>query len=261
MPRTKSKKLRTLSSQHVPKARHILGWHGQPARVAGLPAQRNRRYHPPALHHLQQGVRHFGRRDRNADAGVFKCLDLRRRSPFAAADDGARMTHPAPRRRGRARDEARDRFFTMLTNPFGSFFLSGTTNFTNHNDAGGFRVVVEHLDDVEMRGAVHRVAADADTGGLTDAAAGELPDGFISQSTAARDDAEVALFVNLTGGDADATAAVGIFAGAGSDDAGAVRPDEPGLFAQHGAFDLHHVVDGNAFGDADSKVQPGIHGF
>ena len=123
------------------------------------------------------------------------------------------------------------------------------------------RIVVEHLDDIQMRGAVDGIAANADAGGLADAAAGELPDCFVSQSAAAGDDADVAFFVNVTGSNADAAAAVGIFAFAGSDDSGTVRPDQPGLLALHGALDFHHVVDGNAFGDADHQIQSGIDGF
>ena len=91
------------------------------------------------------------------------------------------------------------------------------------------RVVVEHLDDVEVRGAVDRIAADADAGGLADAAAGELPDRLVGERAAARDDADVALLVNVAGRDADAAAAGGILPVAGRDDAGAVGADEARL--------------------------------
>src|SRR5206468_3736081 len=37
-----------------------------------------------------------------------------------------------------------------------------------------------------------------------------------------------------------------------------IRPDEPRPAALHGAFHLHHVVDGNAFGDGDDEVEAGI---
>jgi hypothetical protein len=75
-----------------------------------------------------------------------------------------------------------------------------------------FRIVVEQFDDVEVRRAVDRIAADADAGGLADAAAGQLPDGLVSQRAAARNDADVAFFVNVAGRDADAAAAVRILA-------------------------------------------------
>ncbi len=93
----------------------------------------------------------------------------------------------------------------------------------------GFRVVVEKFDHVQMRRAVDRIAADADAGGLADAARSELPDRLVGQRAAARDDADVSFFVNVAGRDADAAAAVRILALAGRDDAGTVRPDEPRL--------------------------------
>ena len=51
------------------------------------------------------------------------------------------------------------------------------------------------------------------------------------------------------------------FARAGSDEAGAVRADEPGLAALHGGLHPHHVIDGDALGDGDDEVEPGIDRF
>src|SRR5208283_5974745 len=96
------------------------------------------------------------------------------------------------------------------------------------------RVGVEQLDDVQVGGAVDGVAPDADAVGLADAAAGELPHSFVGQGAAAGNDADVALLVNITGGDADAAATVGILARAGRHDAGAIGPDQPGRPAFHG---------------------------
>src|SRR5262249_19337061 len=112
-----------------------------------------------------------------------------------------------------------------------------------------FGVSVEQFDDVEMRRAIHGIAADADAGGLADAATGELPDCFISKCATARDYADIAALVDVAGSDADAAATVRILARAGCHDTGTIRPDEPCLAAQHGAFDLYHVVHRNAFGD------------
>ena len=53
-----------------------------------------------------------------------------------------------------------------------------------------------------------------------DAAAGELPDGFVGERAAAGDDADAAGLVDVAGHDAD-------LAFAGGDDAGAVGADEP----------------------------------
>src|SRR5205807_1694477 len=113
-----------------------------------------------------------------------------------------------------------------------------------------FGVRIEKLDDIKVRRAVHGVATDADTGALADAAGGELPDRFIGQCPAARDDADVALFVDVTGCNADAAAAVRIFAFTGRDDAGAVWADKAGLeIALQGALYADHVADGDALSD------------
>src|SRR5690606_10510156 len=115
-------------------------------------------------------------------------------------------------------------------------------------------IVVEELDDVEVRGAVDGVAADADGRALADALGGELEHRLVGEGAGARDDADMALLVDVAGGDADATTALGILAGAGADEAGAVGADEPGLAALHGAFHADHVLDRNALGDGDSEV-------
>ena len=102
------------------------------------------------------------------------------------------------------------RLLAILLDPLGGFFFRAAADFANHDDAVRFRVVVEHFDHVEVRRAVDRIAADADAGGLADAARSQLPDRFVSQRAAARDDADVALLVNVTGRNADAAAAVRI---------------------------------------------------
>ncbi len=57
----------------------------------------------PALHQFQQGLGNVRGGWSHGNARVLKGRDLGRRRAFAAADDGARVAHPAPRRRGRAR--------------------------------------------------------------------------------------------------------------------------------------------------------------
>ena len=59
---------------------------------------------------------------------------------------------------------------------------------------------------------LHGIAADADAGALADATAGQLPDRFVSERAAAGDNADVALFVNVTGRNADAAAALRVLA-------------------------------------------------
>src|SRR5690606_25363867 len=90
-----------------------------------------------------------------------------------------------------------------------------------------------------------------------DALARELEHRFVGQRAGARDDADVALLVNVAGRDADAAAAAGILAGAGGDEAGAVRADEASAFAGHRAFHANHVLDRNALGDRDGEIKVG----
>ena len=68
----------------------------------------------------------------------------------------------------------------------------------------------------------------------------------------------MALFVDIAGGDADAAAAGGVLAGSGGNDAGAVGPEQASLAALHGAFHADHILNRNALGDSDCKIEPCI---
>ena len=125
----------------------------------------------------------------------------------------------------------------------------------------GLGIGVEEFDDVEVRGAINGIAANADARGLADVLRGELKDGLVGERAGTGDDADVAVFVNVARGDADAAAAGGIFAGAGRDDAGAVGPEETGLAAGHGALDADHVTHGDALGDGDDEIEAGVNAF
>jgi len=73
---------------------------------------------------------------------------------------------------------------------------------------------------------------------------------------------DVAPLVNVTGCDADAAATVGAFAETWSDEARAVWSDEASLATlSHDGFDLHHVHDGDAFGDGDGELKLCVHCF
>src|SRR5690348_6958428 len=171
------------------------------------------------------------------------------------------MAHPAAGGSGGTGNEPGDRFPAMFLDPGGGFLFGGAADLADHDHAVGVGIGVEHFDDVEVGGAINGIAADADAGGLADAAAGELPNGLVGQSAATRDDADVALFMDVARGDADAAAPEGIFARTGGDDAGAIGSDEARGLAVHGAFDLHHVVDGDPLGDANDEVQAGVDAF
>ena len=212
-------------------------------------------------HHLQESLRHFRRCRRDANAGILERGDFGRRGAFAAAHNGPGVAHAPAGRGGGAGNETGDRLSAVVPDPGGGFLFRCAADFTDHDDAMRVRVGIEQLDDFQVGGAVDRIAADADAGGLADAAAGELPDGFVGEGAAAGNDADLALLVNVTWRDANATAAVRILARAGRDDAGAIGADQPGRPAFHRPLDLHHVVDRDALGDADDEVQSGIHAF
>ena len=206
-------------------------------------------------------VGHFGGRRRDGDAGVAESFDLGRSCALATADDRTGVTHAASGRCRGTSDEGGDGLLTILLRPSRCFFLSGTTDLTDHDDGFGLRVVVEHFEHVEVRGAVDGIATDTDAGALTVAAGGELPDGLVGQGAGAGDDADVALLVNVARGDADAAPAVGLVTRAGRDEAGAVRADEAGLAAFDSLLDLDHVIDGDAFGDTDDEVEALVDAF
>src|SRR5207248_5318239 len=95
-------------------------------------------------------------------------------------------------------------------------------NFANHDNGVGFGVFVKHPERIGVGGANDGVAADADGGGLPDAAHGELVDGFVGESPRSGNNANVAFLVNVAGHDTN-------LAFTGRDDARAVGANEARL--------------------------------
>src|SRR3546814_5980755 len=114
----------------------------------------------------------------------------------------------------------------------------------------------EQRNHVDEAHAANRIAADADAGRLAEAILRGLIDGFIGQRAGPRHDPDLARLVNVSRHDAD-------LAFARRDHARTVRTDQHGvriLRAQRG-LDLDHVVDRDAFGDADAHLDAGIGRF
>ena len=173
-----------------------------------------------------------------------------------------RCDHAASGRRSRTSDKASYGLLAIRLDPFGGFFFCAAADFADHYDAGGFRVSVEKFDYVKVRGAVDRIAANADAGALADAARRELPHGFISQRAAARDDTDVAFFVNVAGRNTNTATAVRIFTFARRHDARTIRSNQPRLeIAFQCPFHTHHVAHGNAFRDGDNEFESGVRAF
>ena len=207
---------------------------------------------------LQEGLGDDGGGLGHRDSGLPEGGDLGGGGGAFAIDDGPGVAHAASRRGGATGDKTRDRFLAVLLDPLGCFRLIHAPDLADQNDPFRIRVVVEHLEHVQVRQAVNRIAPDADTGRLADAPLGQLPDRFVGERAAARDDSDVALLVDVARGDADAAAAAGVLAAAGGDDAGAVRSQQSGLLAFHGALRLDHVLHRDELGDADDQIQFGI---
>src|SRR5690606_36805698 len=126
-------------------------------------------------------------------------------------------------------------------------FFSRAADFTDHDDRLGFVVGQEHFQHVDELGALDRVAADTDSGGLAEALIRGLEHSFIGKRARARYNTHRALLEDIARHDAD----LAFFRG---QDAGAVRSKQARLRAFQTLLDANHVHDRNAFGDADDET-------
>lgn len=172
---------------------------------------------------MEEGVADFGHGAGDGDAGAFQRGDFIFGAAFASGDDGACVSHATSGRGGCARDECRHWFFDVFFHKCGGFFFLGASDFADHDNRLGLRVVVEKFDDLPMRESMNGVAADADASALSVITRGNLPNGFVGEGAASRNNADGTGLVNISGHDAD-------FALPGRDDAGAVGPDEKRIF-------------------------------
>ena len=93
------------------------------------------------------------------------------------------MTHALTSRCCHTRDKANHRFFHVVLDPVGRVSLIRTTDLTDHDHRVRFRIIVEHLHDIDVLQTVDRVAANADCRGLPQTERGQLSNGFIGQRT------------------------------------------------------------------------------
>src|SRR5690349_7450417 len=205
-------------------------------------------------HQLDYRVANHRRRLGHADARGLEGTDLFRCRAMPAGNNGAGVAHAPSRRRGLPGDKRHHWLAHMRLDELGCRRLSIAADLANHDNGFRLRVALEKFQRVHEIRADDRVAANADGGGLPNAAPCELLYGFIGQRPRTRDDDDVAFLVNVSGHDAD-------LALAGRDDARAVGPDQaraPVLQELPRAF---HVEGGNALRDAHDKLNLGIGGF
>src|SRR5262249_6685204 len=93
------------------------------------------------------------------------------------------MTHAAAGRRGAAGDEADHGFLAaaprLIREELRGVLLGGTADLADHDDRLGRLVGEQHLQHLDELGALHRIAADADGGGLPEPLAGGLVDRLV----------------------------------------------------------------------------------
>src|SRR5581483_8896804 len=143
-------------------------------------------------------------------------LDLAVGAALAAGNDRAGMAHAPAWRGGDPGNEADHRLFHLAAlDEVGGVFLGAAADLADHDDALGLGVLEEHLQHVDMFGALDRIAANADAGRLAKPHSGGLRHRFIGERAGARNDADLAAAVNMAGHDADLALPRG-------DDAGAV---------------------------------------
>src|SRR5207248_3008028 len=128
--------------------------------------------------------------------------------------------HAPSRRRRRACNEGDDRLAHVALDVVRRVLFRASADLADEDYCRRLGIIVEELEGFALRRADDRVAADADTRGLADAAARELVHGFIDERPAAGHDADATHREDVAGHNADAALA-------GGDDARAVRADEP----------------------------------
>ncbi len=83
------------------------------------------------------------------------------------------------------------------------FFFCVTTDLTNHENGFGLVVRFVHLQQIDKRSSNDWVTTQANAGRLPETGASGLPNGFISQRTAAAHDADLARLVDIAWHNAD----------------------------------------------------------
>src|SRR5574343_240595 len=210
--------------------------------------------HAFAFQQFEHGLADFGRAAGVGDACTLERLELLFGSSFAARDDGAGVAHAFAFRSGNTSDVTYHRLSHVLLGKFGRFFFGGTTDFTDHHDGVGIRIVLEQFQGVDVAGTRDRVAADTDASGLAQTQGGGLCHGFVGQGAGTGHDTDAARIVDVPRHDADLALTRG-------DDTRAVRADQADAGFVHGFFHVQHVQGGHAFGDAHDQLHAAVDGF
>src|SRR5579864_7390032 len=114
------------------------------------------------------------------------------------------MSHAPTWRRGRAGDEAdHGLLYLAALDELGAIFLGRAADLADHDDRLRVGVGEKHLEDINEIRAIDRVAANADAGRLAEPDRCRLRDRLIGERAGARDDADMALLMDVTRHDSD----------------------------------------------------------
>ena len=187
------------------------------------------------------------------DTGVTQSIHFGLGAAGGAGDDGAGVAHALAGRGSEARDEADHRLGHGLDVLGGNLFV-GAADFAAHDDGFCLRIGLKERQNINEARAGHGVAADPDAGSLAEARACQGVDRLVGERAGAGHNADGAGHEHGRRDDADLRAPDG-------QNAGAVRAEQAGLgiLDDIDGFDL--VFNRDALGDADDKVNAGIHRF
>src|SRR5574340_1101406 len=157
----------------------------------------------PAGQDVLHGLADGGRALAHPHARLAQRRDLRLGGAARAGDHRAGVPHAAARGRAPPGDEADHRLGHVLADVAGRPLLPRAADLADEDDGLGLGVGLEAREAVDEVGAVHRVAADADGGGLAEAERAQLLHRLVGERPRARDDADRARPVDVAGHDPD----------------------------------------------------------
>ena len=129
----------------------------------------------------------------DAHALSLERLGLRLSRPLRARHDRAGVAHRLPRRRREAGDVGEHRLVHLLGDVIGRALLLLAADLAAHHDELGLGIGLEEIDDLDERGALDRVAADADDRRVAEPALGQLVADLVGERARAGHEPDVAL--------------------------------------------------------------------
>merc|ERR1719452_119351 len=148
-----------------------------------------------------------GKGTAGTNIGLLKSFNLGTSSTLSTGDDGTSVSHSSARGSGHSGNKG-DNWLSIwsrvVLNQIISCLLLGlATDFSNHDDTGGFGVVDENLEAVNEVGTIERVSTNANTQGLAKADSTGLMDGLIGESARPADNTNAAFLVDVSGHNAN----------------------------------------------------------